>query len=54
MKKMILRGLAALMLFVAAAGTANAQDMQQLPPIPVDSAVIKGKLDNGKIGRAHV
>ena len=47
MKKMILRGLAALMLFVAAAGTANAQDMQQLPPIPVDSAVIKGKLDNG-------
>lgn len=47
MKKMILRGLAALMLLVAAAGTSGAQGMPQIQTVPVDSAVIKGTLDNG-------
>lgn len=45
MKKLFKRGLLAISaLFVAA--VANAQ-MPQLPPVPVDSAVVYGKLDNG-------
>lgn len=48
MKKLFLRGLAALsLIFSAATATVQAQDVSQLPPLPQDPNLVTGKLDNG-------
>ena len=48
MKKLILRGLAAVMLMLSVAVPASAQGVPpQLQPVRPDTATIKGKLDNG-------
>lgn len=44
MKKFIMRGLLALTMLLGFAASVVAQ---QMPPLPADSALIKGKLDNG-------
>jgi zinc protease len=49
MKTFFRRGIALVLMCVAAVGvmTVNAQEMPQLPPLPVDDAVRVGHLDNG-------
>ncbi len=47
MKKQILRGLVAIFVAVTAIGSARAQMPQQIPPLPADTAVVAGVLENG-------
>lgn len=47
MKKMILRGMAVLVALFATAGSMMAQASAQIPPLPTDSALRTGVLDNG-------
>lgn len=47
MRKLILRGIAAVMTAFTAFGTVQAQTPDQIPALPLDSAVVYGKLDNG-------
>ena len=47
MKKLILRGFAAIVMAVTAVGSLWAQSPDQLPPVPADPALVTGVLDNG-------
>ena len=47
MKKFLMRGLLAFITLFSATGVVKAQDMSQIPPLPQDSALIIGHLDNG-------
>lgn len=47
MKKLILRGIAAIVMAVTAIGTVQAQSPDQMPPLPDDPALRSGVLDNG-------
>ena len=47
MKKLFLRSVALIMMAISAFGSAFAQDLSQLPPLPQDPALRIGKLDNG-------